>query len=138
MKNFVYLLLGIIIGLLLTDRSRATPLPVPAAPARRNRTLEEIAPMVETEPDDVGEFGSIENYVGYMKILIDELLKDGLTEKEAHLVAEHLKLQLPFLVDYQHHLEIHKSLNRHRRTEKWVEEIEEGMFDDQEDGEDGE
>jgi hypothetical protein len=130
LKNFLFLLFGIIIGLLLTDRSRA--IPVPTAPRRRSRTLEELAPISKTSPDSVGAFETLDKYLEYMKALIDQLVQEGLTEKEAYIAAEHLKFELPFLGDWEHQLDIHRRLLRHNDVERWVQEVEEA-FDDEED-----
>lgn len=109
--NILLVVLGLLLGWLLADRYHNRP-----KPPRKSRSLEELAPILKTQHYDVVNFGSDEQYVEYLRRMVDQLVQEGLTEKEAHLVAEEIKDHFWNLVHFEDHMKTQKYLDRKRRT----------------------
>lgn len=132
MKNLVFLLLGVIFGLLLKERSvKPQVIVVPAAPAapQKRRSLDEIAPILTQKKLDVTDWGSDEAYVNYVKTLVDQLVREGLSEIEAYTAAEEIKKQLWLLLGFDKSMETRRDVEREKRSLNWIEDIEEQDYD---------
>lgn len=135
MKNFFYILIGLLFGWLLAERSfykrqaLSTMQPTSTPPQRRSRTLEQIAPVLVDRPHDATDFRTKEMFVHYLHDFVDEVMQPNLTEHEAHLAAEMLKFEMLELVSFDADLATRQYIDDTKNNLKWMK----GFDDEQRD-----
>lgn len=124
--------LGGIIGWLLAERRQKpiAPASSQSQPKRKNRTLEEIAPVLKTDGDHLYDADKSDDYIDYWHAAIDQLVRDDLTDVEVHLAREKIKSMMAGAMSYRENVAAQTEMRRDRLTNTWINSLEEDNDDE--------